>query len=83
MGFTFSLVYNDVWYKEDTRLSGTKYYAHILVYVDDVLIVVHTLKTFILFLQKAYYDKESSIGPPSIYLGSQIKQVTDRSGKQA
>ena len=34
-------------------------------------------------LKANYYVKESSIGPPNIYLGSRVKLVKDRSGNRA
>ena len=39
MGFTSSLADPDVWYKAKTREDGTKYYAYLLIYVDDVISV--------------------------------------------
>ena len=39
LGFTSSLADPDVWYRASTKPNGYKYYAYILVYVDNVLII--------------------------------------------
>ena len=51
--------------------------------MDDILIVFHDPSRCMTQLTEKYYEKEESIGPPKIYLGSTFKKVTDRSGKQA
>ena len=83
MGFQFSLADNDVWLRKDIRSDGTNYYTYILVYVDDILICSHDPTRYMNQLTQRYYVKKDSIGPPSIYLGSTFKKVTDRSGSQA
>ena len=37
--FRSSLADPDVWYKPSTKSNGEKYYAYILVYVDDILVI--------------------------------------------
>ena len=39
LGFKASLADLDLWYKPMTSSDGFKYYAYILVYVDDLLII--------------------------------------------
>lgn len=80
MGFKSCLADPDVWYKPMTKSDGTEYYAYILVYVDDVLIVDHNPKQFMSQLESLFTIKEGSIGPPSVYLGANIQKVESRSG---
>ena len=63
--------------------NGSSYYTYILVYTDDILIVSHNPTKYMAQLKANYYVKESSIGPPNIYLGSRVKLVKDRSGNRA
>ena len=65
------------------RPNGTIYYTYILIYTDDILIVSHDPTTYMTQLEQAYYVKKESIGPPTQYLGQQIKKVNDRSGNPA
>ena len=81
--FKFSHADNDVWYKQDVRPDGTKYYSYILVYTDDILIVSHDPKRYMDQLEANYYVKPESIKFPDIYLGSRVKRVNDRSGNPA
>ena len=80
MGFDFSMADNDFWMRKDTKPDGTLYYSYILVYVDDILIVSHNPMRYMEQLKSSYCVKPESIGVPKLYLGSEIKQVRDRSG---
>ena len=77
-----SLADNDVWLKQDMRSDGSSYYTYILVYTDGILIVSDNPTQYMAQLKANYYVKESSIGPPNIYLGSRVKLVKDRSGNR-
>jgi len=83
MGFTYSYADNDFWMKVETRPNGSTYYAYILVYVDDVLIISDTPSQYMDQLKSEYYVKPSSITPPKLYLGAEIKKTNDRCGKPA
>ena len=83
MEFKSSLADNDVWLKQDMRSNGSSYYTYILVYTDDILIVSNNPTKYMAQLKANYYIKESSIGPPNIYLASRVKLVKDRSGNRA
>ena len=82
MGFKSCLADPDVWYKPMTKPDGAKYYAYILVYVDDVLILDYNPKQFMDQLQSLVTIKEGSIGEPEVYLGANIQKVDSRSGEQ-
>ena len=83
MGFEHSLADNDVWLRKSNKANDScPHYSYILVYVDDILIVADKPQEYMDVLSKHYYVKETSIGPPNLYLGTQYRRVTDRSGKQ-
>ena len=82
-GFDHSLTDNDFWLKRDAKSDGTFDFSYILVYVDDILILSEDPKIYMESLSKRYYVKESSIGPPDLYLGTQYKLVIGRSGNPA
>ena len=46
LGFRLSLADPDLWYKPMTSKDGFEYYAYILVYVDDLLIIHKDPKVF-------------------------------------
>ena len=83
MGFTYSYADNDFWMKPETRPDGTTYYAYILVYVDDVLIISDNPSQYMNQLKAEYYVKPDSISAPKLYLGAEIKKTTDRRGQPA
>ena len=64
------------------RSDGSSYYTYILVYTDDIFIVSDNPTKYMAQLKANYYVKESSTGPPNIYLGSHVKLVRDRSGNR-
>jgi len=64
----------DVYMKEATKPDGTKYWAYIIVYVDDVLCVNHDTKSTMDLISNLYRMKEGSIETPKVYLGANIKE---------
>jgi hypothetical protein len=66
----------DVWMKEMVRLDdGCRYYAYILLYVDDVLCIHHDAVNVIKQLDKYFPMKPGLIGDLDIYLGTKLQQV--------
>ena len=80
MGFISSLADPDVWYKPCTKEDGSKYYAYLLIYVDDVISVDIDAKKNIDLIGDVFTIKEGSAGPPKVYLGANIQKVPSRSG---
>ena len=78
MGFKSCLADPDVWFKPMTKSDGRKYYAYILVYVDDILIIDENPKRFMDQIEQLYTIKKGSIEPPKIYLGANIQKVSSR-----
>jgi len=70
LGFTPCLADPDLWMRAEVRpCDGFEYYAYVLLYVDDVLVVHHDATDVLLKM------KPGSIGDPDIYLGATIKQM--------
>ena len=73
----------DVWMRKGTKDNGEKYWEYMLLYVDDALSITSNGETAIRELGKYFKIKESSIGPPDIYLGGKMTQVTLPNGVKA
>ena len=39
IGYKYCPAYHDLWYKAEVDMDGDKYYAYVLCYVDDILVV--------------------------------------------
>ena len=67
----------DLWMKPMTRPSdGHKYYAYVLLYVDDVLAISHDATAMLHELDHFFPMKPGSIGNPDMYLGGKLKPMT-------
>ena len=73
--FTSSLSDPDLWYRAMISIEGTVYYAYILVYVDNILILDKNPAQFMEILQKEYMVKPWNIGEPKTYLGAGISKA--------
>jgi hypothetical protein len=63
--------------------DGTDYYEYILLYTDDALVIgEHAEKILRTELGRYFELKESSIGPPKIYLGGHVRKVQLDNGVQ-
>ncbi len=63
--------------------NGVSYYAYVLLYVDNVLVVHHDATGVLLRLDKYFKMKLGSIGDPDVYLGATIKQMCLANGVMA
>ena len=76
LGFAPCLADPDLWMRAEVRpCDGFEYYAYVLLYVDDVLVVHHDVEDVLLRLDKYCKMKPGSIGDPDAYLGATIKQM--------
>jgi hypothetical protein len=65
-----------LWMKEETRPDdGVKYWAYILIYVDDILCVHHDLGTSLSQIDKYFKMKPGSIMEPTFYLGAKLNKT--------
>ena len=56
--------------------DGFKYYAYILLYVDDCLFIHHDVKSALYEIDKYFLIKKRSIWDPDIYLGLKLRLVS-------
>ena len=84
MGYTPCLADPDVWMKLMTRDGyESKYYAYILLWVDDCLAIHHNATDELYKLDKYFKMKDGSIGDPDMYLGAKLRKFTLHNGVQA
>ena len=76
MGFVPTIADPDVYRRANAKEDGFKYYEYMLVYVDDVLIVSHNPTVHLESIQARYELNPASIGPPTRYLGADVRKVT-------
>jgi hypothetical protein len=76
MGFVPTIADPDVYHKPCAKENGFKYYGYFLVYVNDVLFLSHNPKIHLEAIQARYELNPASIGPPSRYLGADVRKVT-------
>jgi hypothetical protein len=69
------------WMKEETRPDdGVKYWAYILIYVDDILCAHHDPGTSLAKIDKYFKMKSGSIMEPTFYLGAKLKKTVMPNG---
>lgn len=74
----------DLWMKPEVRPSdGFKYWAYILLYVDDALALHHDAEAELHKLDKYFKMKDGSIGDPDFYLGAKLRKVRLSNGVEA
>jgi len=65
----------DVWMRETKSLDGVTCWEYLLLYTDDTLSIGPNSMENLMELNKYFKVKESSIGPPNLYLGGKISKV--------
>jgi hypothetical protein len=84
LGYEPCLADPDLWYKPMTRPDdGHKYYAYMLLYVDDCLCIHHDGVSALKELDHYFKMKKGSIGNPDIYLGAKLKEMVMPNGVRA
>ena len=63
----------DTYYKVKTRPDGTKYYAYLVVYVDDILSIDVKPKIALDMIDSHFKLKPGSVSFPNHYLGTDIR----------
>jgi hypothetical protein len=81
LGWKPCLADRDLWMKEETRPDdGVKYWAYILIYVDDILCVHHDPGTSLAQIDKYFKMKPGYITDPKFYLGANLKKTVMPNG---
>jgi hypothetical protein len=83
MGFIPCLADPDLWMLATEKADGTKYWAYVLIYVDDVMVIHHDALSILAKLDKYFKLKPGSIGDPKMYLGATLKKMTLDNGVSA
>jgi len=72
----------DLWMKPQTDpRDGHKYYAYVLLFVDDALVIAHNATEILEQMNFYFKMKEGSIGDPDYYLGAKLKKTIVRDPK--
>ena len=84
MGFTSCKADPDVWMRPGTKDDGSEYWEFVLLYTDDILAIMCDPEKFLREeIGTRFTLKESSIGPPTQYLGNKVSNVTLANGLTA
>ena len=83
MGYRPCLADPDLWLKKQTDRKGNHYYAYILCYVDDLLVVHHNPKRVMDRIDSFLPLMPGSTGSPEMYLGAKLKKKTFDDGTVA
>jgi hypothetical protein len=67
LGFTPCLADPDLWMKAAEKPDGSAYYAYVLLYVDDVMVIHHDAMSVLARLDKYFKMKPGSMGDPNMY----------------
>ena len=74
----------DVWIRPDMKADGSSYYEYTLLYTDDDIVISENAEEILRNKLGKYFElKPSSIGPPSLYLGSRVRKVSLDNGFKA
>ena len=80
MGYKSHMADPDLWMREELDLDGDKYYAYILCYVDDVLVIHHDAMAQLDKIDKYFKLKSGSMWDPEMYLGAELKEHETENG---
>ena len=84
IGFVSCPADPDVWMRPNKKPDGGRYWEYVLLYVDDMLCISHQAEHTIRNDLGKYFElKDSSIGPPKIYLGGHCRKVMLETGIEA
>lgn len=84
LGYKSCLADQDLWLKEAVRPEdGFKYYAYVLLYVDDIMMIHHDATAAIKEVDQYFKMKPGSIADPDIYLGGKLRKCTLTNGVHA
>ena len=85
LGFESTKADDDVYRKPMTKPDGTKYYAYLIIYVDDVLCCDVDPSTTMARVNDGFRLKNNCIEIPKMYLGTDVKELeyTDYDGNSS
>ncbi len=84
LGYTSCPANPDLWYKEVKQpVTRVLYYSNIFIYIDDILCIHHDTMPVLDKIDKYFTMKPSSVGNPSMYLGTKLKLTQMSNGVYA
>ena len=75
LGFTQCIADPDVYFKMKVNEDGNKYYAYLVTYVDDILVLDINPQSTMNSISKLYRLKDG-ISFPKMYLGTDVRKWT-------
>ena len=75
LGFTQCIADPDVYFKMKVKENGDKYYAYLVTYVDDILVIDVNPQSIMNSISKLYRLKDG-ISFPKMYLGTDVRRWT-------
>jgi hypothetical protein len=75
LGFKPCLVNLYLWILATMQPDGFKFYAYVLLYVDDVMVIHHNSLSILAWFDKYLKMKPGLIGDPSMYCGATLKKM--------
>jgi hypothetical protein len=72
-----------VWFCLATKVTGEDYYEYLLVYTDDILVIIIDPLDILTRLNKYFPLKPDSIHPPDDHLGTKLKVMVLPNGTKA
>ena len=76
LGYRACKADQDIYMKRKVRKDGSKYYAYLVIYVDDILCVDEEPEKVIDSIGSHFRIKDGSVSEPKTYLGSTIRKWT-------
>jgi hypothetical protein len=84
LGFTPCRADPDIWMQPALKGDGSEYWEYVLICTDDTLVISENGEKLLRTELGKYFElKEESIGPPDIYLGGKMRQITLENGVKA
>jgi hypothetical protein len=84
LGYTQCAADADLWMKAEVRPDdGQMYYAYVLLYVDDALVIHHDGMSVLKHIDHYFKMKPESMGDPDLYLGCKLRKFVMPNGVEA
>ena len=83
LGYTSCLADPDLWISKEVNDNGCEYYEYMLLYVDNYICISGQPREALEEVNNYCSMKDSSIGPPKIYLGAKVGKVKLTNGVEA
>jgi hypothetical protein len=83
LGYESCLADADVWMKKAQCDDGVAHYEYVLIYTDDIPVILKSPRETLLKLNKYFPLKKGSLRKPNAYLGAKVTHMTLPNGVKA